>query len=412
MHLSPASRRGSGIPRGRQRTEDSCEGGADVQHDGRQLWAECRQALNQGGTKTITRGVQRLYVDEGDEAAFEEALSCDDVDGDDDCNSYDLSDIKPLGRKVANGGTSAKRGPAPKNRRNKKMDDDTGRSDGEGSRNFWLVGDTIALVRAKRDQNLYIVGMGPSFARMKTREWKWEDVRARLQTMGITREGVDCRKKWDNLMQQFKKVHKFQNLSDGKDYFKLASKARRSEGFNFVMDRSVYDEMEAMTKGDHTIYLKNLADTGAAEGVQMPAGDGVGGETMASEGGGEAADEEQGSTKDSTLNTGSDGGYGKRKNMWQQTFEVVADVMDKHGALMASTMDSASKWQCSMMLRQCEILESEVEVQRKHYAAADEANRLMCNAMMKIAKAIHERSCGGGYGKRKNMWPQTFEHNG
>ncbi|GBG89054.1 hypothetical protein CBR_g48765 [Chara braunii] len=276
MRLSPASRSGSGAPPGRQRPEDLREEGADVHRDGRQLWAECRQALHQRGTETITRGVQLLHVDEGDEAAVEEAQGCDDVDGDDDCNSDDLPDIRPLGRKATNGGATARKGPATKTQRSKKMDDDTGRSDGDGGRNFWSVGDTIALVRAKRDQDLYIAGMGTSFARMKTREWKWEDVRARLQSMGVTREAVDCGKKWDNLMQQFKKVHKFQNLSGEKDYFKLASKARRSKGFSFVMDRSVYDEMEAMTKGDHTIHPKNLADTGAAGGVQMPAGAGAG----------------------------------------------------------------------------------------------------------------------------------------
>ncbi|GBG92533.1 hypothetical protein CBR_g55868 [Chara braunii] len=277
MRLSPASRSGSGAPSGRQRLEDLSQEGADVHRDGRQLWAKCRQALHQHGTETITRGVQRLHVDEGDEAAVEEAQGCDDVDGDDDCNSDDLPDIRPLGRKATKGGAAARKGPATKSRRSKKMDDDTGRSDGEGGRNFWSVGDTIALVRAKRDQDLYFTGMGSSFARMKTREWKWKDVRARLQSMGVTRDVVDCRKKWDNLMQQFKKVHKFHNLSGGKDYFKLASKDRRSEGFSFVMDRSVYDEMEAMTKGDHTIHLKNLADTGAAGGVQMPAGVGAAG---------------------------------------------------------------------------------------------------------------------------------------
>ncbi|GBG83664.1 hypothetical protein CBR_g37466 [Chara braunii] len=212
--------------------------------------------------------------------------------------------------------------------------------------------------------------------RRRTAEWLRGRVPLR-KSMGVTREAVDCGKKWDNLMQQFKKVHKFQNLSGWKDYFKLASKARRSEGFSFVMDRSVYDEIEAMTKGDHTIHPKNLADMGAAGGVQMRAGAGAAGDTMATDGGGEAADEEQGSTKDSTFSARSGGGYGKRKNMRQQTFEVVAEVMDKHGALMASTMDSARKRQCLMMLRQCEILESEVEVQREHYAVADEANRMM-----------------------------------
>ncbi|GBG72774.1 hypothetical protein CBR_g12342 [Chara braunii] len=308
MRLSPLSRSGSGAPCARQRPEVLHQEGADIQRDSRQLWAECRQASHQRGTETITRGVQRLHVDEGNEAAAEEARGCDDGDGDNDCNSDDLPDIRPLGRKATKGGATARKGPAAKSRRNKKMDDDTGRSDGEGGQNFWSVGDTIALVRARRDQDLYIAGMGTSFARMKTREWKWEDVRARLQSMGVTRDVVDCGKKWDNLMQQFKKVHKFLNLSGGKDYFKLASKERRSEGFNFVMDRSVYNEMEATTKGDHTIHPKNLADTGAAGGVQMPAGAGAAGDTMGSEGGGDAANEEQGSTRDSTFSAGSGDG--------------------------------------------------------------------------------------------------------
>ncbi|GBG90709.1 hypothetical protein CBR_g51218 [Chara braunii] len=351
------------------------------------VWPECRQELHRGETETITRGVQRLHIDEVENAAVDEGQGCGDVDGEDGCKSDDLPDIRPLGRRATRGGSGAKKGPAMKPRRTKNMDDD-----GEGGRNFWSVGDTAALVRAKRDQDLYIAGMGTSFTRMKTAAWKWEDVRVRLQAMGVTRDAVDCEKKWDNLMQQFMKVHKFQNLSGGKDYFRLASRERRSKGFSFVMDRSVYDEMEAMTKGDRTIHPANLADTGAAGGVQMPAGARGDGGTMGADGGGETTDEEQELTKDSSFSAGRGGGYGKRKNMRQQTFEAVADVMEKHGALMASTMDSASKRQCSVMSRQCEILESEVEVQRKHYAEADEANRMMCNALLEIAKAIRERS--------------------
>ncbi|GBG66133.1 hypothetical protein CBR_g55477 [Chara braunii] len=238
MWFSPASRSGSGAP-GRQRPEDLREEGADEHRDGRQLWAECKQALYQRGTETITRGVQRLHVDEGDEAAIEEAEGCDDVDGDNDCNSDDLPDIRPLGRKATNGGATARKGPATKSA-------------------------------------------------------------------------------------------------------------------------------------------------------------GAGGDTMALEGGGEAANEEQGSTKDSTFSAGSGGGYGKRKNMRQQIFEAVAEVMDKHCALMANTMDSASKRQRSMMLRQCEILESEVEVQRKHYAAADEANRMMVHLLLvwDFFNVVVDHRCG------------------
>ncbi|GBG86422.1 hypothetical protein CBR_g41419 [Chara braunii] len=281
MRLSPASRSGPGTPPGRQREDDGSTSGAQVERHGRQSWADARQALRQAGADTITRGVQELHVDEGGEAAAEEPFNCDDVDDEKDCNSDELPDVRPLGRKARGGGASAKKGSPTSNRRNKRRDDDTGGSDGEGGRNFWSVGDTVTLVRAKRDQDLYFAGMGHNFGCMKTREWRWEDVRQRLVKLGVQRKAVACDKKWDNLMQQFKKVHKYQNLSGGKDYFKLASSARRSEGFSFVMDRSVFDEMEAMTKGDHTIHPKNFADTGAPGGVQMPAGAGLRGMTSA-----------------------------------------------------------------------------------------------------------------------------------
>ncbi|GBG63086.1 hypothetical protein CBR_g36571 [Chara braunii] len=266
MRLSPASRSGFRTPRGRQRQEDASAGGAHVERHDRQLWVECRQALHQAGMDTITGGVQGFHVDEADDAAVQEPLNSDDVDvqldGDEDCDSDDLPEIRPLGRKVRSGSASVKWESTPRNRRNIKIDNDTGGSDGEGAQNFWSVIDTIALVR---DQDLYFAGVGHNFGRMRTREWKWEDVRSRLQKMGVTRKAIDCGKKWDNLIQ-FKKVHKFQHLSGGKDYFKLASSAKRSEGFNFVMDRSMYEEMEAMTKGGSHDPPKEFGEHGGVGG--------------------------------------------------------------------------------------------------------------------------------------------------
>ncbi|GBG63757.1 hypothetical protein CBR_g39301 [Chara braunii] len=301
MRLSPVARSGPGGTRGRQPAEDLIGGVPDVQRDDRQVWAECRQELHRGETETITRGVQRLHVDEVEDTAVDEGQGCDDVDGEDGCKSDDLPDIKPLGRRATRGGSGAKKGPATKPRRTKNMD-----NDGKGGRNFWSVGDTVTLVRAKRDQDLYIASLGTSFAHMKTAAWKWEDVRVRLQEMGVMRNAVDCGKKWDNWMQQFKKVHKFQNLSGGKDYFRLASS---DEGCR---------------------RLQACFEIGGLQLRHGPERVGGGGGTMGGDGGGETTDEEQGSTKDSSFSAGSGGGYGKRKNMRQQTFEAVADVMEKH----------------------------------------------------------------------------------
>ncbi|GBG77678.1 hypothetical protein CBR_g24124 [Chara braunii] len=84
--------------------------------------------------------------------------------------------------------------------------------------------------------------------------------------------------------------------------------------------------------------------------------------------------------------------------------EALSECMEKHGALMASTMESASrrqceamesasKRQCSIQIRQCEAIEAEVEVQKQHWAASNEVSKLMpvYHALLEIAKAIRER---------------------
>ncbi|GBG89507.1 hypothetical protein CBR_g49298 [Chara braunii] len=262
-----------------------------------------------------------------------------------------------------------------------------GDGDAEEKRNFWFVEHIIALIRAKTDQDAHMQGMGHAYARMKPQEWKWQDVAQRLKNVGVDRNAEKCGKKWDNLMQQFKKVHHFQSPSGGADFFQLTSKERASRGFNFTMDRTVYDEIEGSTGMKHTIHSKNVADTGASGGVRPPSTSYVDPESVADgEGGAGREDGEEGSTRGSSQTTGTPDGYGKRKSTRQQTFEALTECMEKHGELMASAMESASKRQCSIQVRQCEALEAEVEVQRKHYAASDEVSKLMCHALLEIAR--------------------------
>ncbi|GBG88358.1 hypothetical protein CBR_g47056 [Chara braunii] len=143
------------------------------------------------------------------------------------------------------------------------------------------------------------------------------------------------------------------------------------------MDERVYSEMMAMSRGDHTIHPTNLADTCAAGGVQLPGRPGGQNDSGRSDGCRDGQDDDQGSTRNSSFSGGGVGGCGKRKNVGQQTFDTIADVMKDHGSLMATTVDSASKRQCSILTRQCNILEEELEVQKEHYVKADQANLLM-----------------------------------
>ncbi|GBG92360.1 hypothetical protein CBR_g55241 [Chara braunii] len=239
----------------------------------------------------------------------------------------------------------------------------------------------------------HLAGLGHNYGRMKTKTWKWEDVEKRLVQMGVTsRKAVDCGKKWDNLYEQFKSVHKFMGESRKPNFFTLTPGERRERGFDLRMDERMCSEMKAMSGGDHTIHPTNLADTGASGGVQLPGTVGGRNESGGSDVGGGGQDDDRGSTRDSSFSGGGGGGAGKRKNVRQQTFEAMTEVIKEHGALMSTTVDSASKRQRSILTRQCDILEREIQVSKDHYEKADQANFMICNALMEIAKAIRERA--------------------
>ncbi|GBG73639.1 hypothetical protein CBR_g16982 [Chara braunii] len=183
------------------------------------------------------------------------------------------------------------------------------------------------------------------------------------------------------------------------DFFWLSAKERLTMRFHFTMDRAVYVEIKGSIANSHTIHPQTVADTGGAGGVQLPSGSSGTPESVGDgDAGGDGNDEDDNSTRGCSQTTGGLGGFGKRKNVRQQTFEALTECMEKHGTLMASTLESASKRQCSIQIRQCSIqirqceaLEAEVEVQKKPYVASNEVSKMMCHGLMEIAKAIPDR---------------------
>ncbi|GBG62005.1 hypothetical protein CBR_g28481 [Chara braunii] len=141
-------------------------------------------------------------------------------------------------------------------------------------------------------------------------------------------------------------VHLFQGESGKHDFFQLTGKERSAQGFNFTMDRAVYEEIKGSTVKSRTIHPKNVADTGGSRGVQLPSG--FSGDLQSvgdGDAGADGNDEDESSTKGSSPATGNTGGCGKRKNVRKQTFESLTECMEKHGTLMATMMESASKRQ-------------------------------------------------------------------
>ncbi|GBG91832.1 hypothetical protein CBR_g53723 [Chara braunii] len=347
------------------------------------VWKDARQELRRQQEESITKGVERLRVGKrsgqadvaaggGDAWANADEVQCD-VDDDDSGDVFPLRAPNMGGRGGRGGrGSTSTRAVRRRTRSTTASADVEGEGDGEGGRNFWSVEHMVALIRAKRYKDAKLQASGHNFARMRTREWKWMDVRERLL--------------------KFKKVHAFMGMSGKEDFFHSTSQQRAEKGFNFNMDRAVFEEIKGARERSHTISPTNVADTGGAGSVQLPSAQSA---TPESVGDGEAAgdgnDEDDSSARGDSQTSGGPTGFGKRKNMRQQTFEALSESMDKHGALVASTMESASKRQCSIQIRQCEAIEVEVEIQKQHCAASTEVSKLMCQALMGIAKAIRER---------------------
>ncbi|GBG82202.1 hypothetical protein CBR_g34485 [Chara braunii] len=309
---------------------------------GQEVWDDYLRQSRQSSTSAITRGVTKINVRADDtpgdcDGAGGEDLSAGNGGNDNDDDDNGEMEIRPLGKKRGGPRATSKSSEPRAGRRGKKTAGDASAGDGAKSRDFWTVELMIALVRAKRDQDLHLAGLGHNMGRMKTKTWKWADIESRLVQMGVTtRKADDCGKKWDNLYMQFKIVHKFMGESGKPDFFSLAPRERKERGFDFRIDEHVYSKMMAMSKGDHTIHPTNLADTGAAGGVQLPSRTGGRNESGGSDGCGDGQDDDQGSTRNSSFSGSAVGGCGKRKNVRQQTFDTIEDVMNVRGA---STMD-------------------------------------------------------------------------
>ncbi|GBG83626.1 hypothetical protein CBR_g37430 [Chara braunii] len=317
----------------------------------------------------------------GDEGFREDVEAVDDDD--------DIP-IRPLGKTGGRGkgrGRGAVRGRSVGRGGRGGVNDDGGKS-----ATYWSPEEQMALVRCKWEQEMHLAGLGHNYGRMRTKEWKWDNIAKRMAIAGRPKDADDCMKKWDNLFQNYKKIQRFENASGHEDFFRLSNEERKGHNFKFRMDRVVYNEIHAGMLGNHTIFPPNVADTGSPDGVQLPRRGAVGGEYVGSEAGGDGCPEERSSARDSDNNAGTGAGGGKRKNVRLQALESIADVMDRHGELMSATIDSSSKRQCSIFTRQRDTLEEEVAVKKAHYVASEETQRMMCHTLMEIAAAIRDRS--------------------
>ncbi|GBG80441.1 hypothetical protein CBR_g30905 [Chara braunii] len=165
--------------------------------------------------ENITRGVSnmRAHSDGGDNDGdasddADEGFKEDVEAGDDD----DDIPIRPLGKTGGRGkgrGRGALRGRSVGRGGRGGANDDGGKS----AMYYWSPEEQMALVRCKREQEMHLAGQGHNYGRMRTKEWKWDDIAKRMAIAGRPKDANNCMKKWDNLFQNYKKIQRFRNAS-------------------------------------------------------------------------------------------------------------------------------------------------------------------------------------------------------
>ncbi|GBG67535.1 hypothetical protein CBR_g666 [Chara braunii] len=128
----------------------------------------------------------------------------------------------------------------------------------------------------------------------------------------------------------YKKILEREADSGFQSFFTFMAKQRKEKVYNFTMDRSLYDAIDAMQGSNQAIHPPNLADTGAREVPLSQEGEQsqVRGKTAV---GKPSASENLDDVDDGYASRLSGSGPpGKRKNERQMTFEAVTDDEDVH----------------------------------------------------------------------------------
>ncbi|GBG78764.1 hypothetical protein CBR_g27988 [Chara braunii] len=175
----------------------------DLKDDG-----TCRPAVRPApSVENITRGVSnmRAHNNGGDD----DGGGGDDVDerSGEDMKAGDDDDDIPIRLLGKTGGRGRGRSRGAVHRRSVGRGGRGGVSDDGGkSATYWSPEEQMQLVRCKREQEMHLAGLGHNYGRMRTKEWKWDDIAKRMANAGRPKDAEDCMKKWENIFQNYKKV--------------------------------------------------------------------------------------------------------------------------------------------------------------------------------------------------------------
>lgn len=110
----------------------------------------------------------------------------------------------------------------------------------------WSKHETLVMIEAKRKHELELQKANGLKGRPQqlTDFNKWDLVSASCRAVGIDRDGKMCRKRWFNLLTEFKKIRDWCKTNRVEDFWNMSGDERREKKLPTGFDQEVYQAME------------------------------------------------------------------------------------------------------------------------------------------------------------------------
>lgn len=119
----------------------------------------------------------------------------------------------------------------------------------------WATRELLVLIAAKRFQAEQS-SLDPSRERMRTAEARWKEVEDICRKDGVSKKWEQCKKRWERLFTDFKKVYDYQKqIPVGQDgYFEMTRKERKERRLPSLFAEDWYQAMETWVPRNKSVH--------------------------------------------------------------------------------------------------------------------------------------------------------------
>lgn len=130
----------------------------------------------------------------------------------------------------------------------------------------WSKHETLVMIEAKRKHELDIQQANGLKGRTQLTDVnKWDLVSASCRAVGIDRDGKMCRKRWFNLLTEFKKILEWCKTNGFEDFWNMSGDERREKKLPTGFDQEIYLAMESFSKSPSGMLPDESGSRGATD---------------------------------------------------------------------------------------------------------------------------------------------------